>query len=265
MDFSSARLRQRAGFCEGFQLAPKMPNCKWRVKYYHACVKHSGKASQSALHLILWSAVTVLALLAVAFLAKVIGAFVWGMAGVLFGLWVLFTLFTFYFFRDPDPMTPTGPNLVIAPGHGTVDVIDTTTETQFMGGECQRVSIFLSVFNVHVQNAPVTGRVAFFKHTPGQYLNAMRTDSAQFNENVLIGIDSVETRGEKIGVRLIAGLIARRIIPWIGENDAVQRGERISLIQFGSRVDVYLPSRAKIKVQLGDKVTGGETVLAAFD
>jgi phosphatidylserine decarboxylase len=184
---------------------------------------------------------------------------------VLIALWVLLVGFTFYFFRDPDPLTPTGPNLVIAPGHGTVDVIDTTTETQFMGGECQRVSIFLSVFNVHVQNAPVTGRVAFFKHTPGQYLNAMRTDSAQFNENVLIGIESVETRGEKIGVRLIAGLIARRIIPWIAENDPVQRGERISLIQFGSRVDVYLPLRAKIKVQLGDKVVGGETVIASFD
>jgi phosphatidylserine decarboxylase len=77
----------------------------------------------------------------------------------------------------------------------------------------------------------------------------MKTDSAQFNENVLIGIDPIEPRGEKIGVRLIAGLIARRIVPWVQENDAVQRGERISLIQFGSRVDVYLPKRAKIKVK----------------
>ena len=146
-----------------------------------------------------------------------------------------------------------------------MDVIDTTTEPEFMGGECQRISIFLSVIDVHVQNAPVTGRVAFFKHTPGQYLNAMKTESAQFNENVLIGFDSAEPRGEKIGVRLIAGLIARRIVPWVTENDAVQRGERISLIQFGSRVDVYLPLRAKIKVKLGDRVVGGETVIAAFD
>jgi phosphatidylserine decarboxylase len=111
----------------------------------------------------------------------------------------------------------------------------------------------------------VTGRVAFFKHTPGQYLNAMRADCAKFNENVLIGIEPCEPRGEKIGVRLIAGLIARRIVPWIAQNDAVQRGERISLIQFGSRVDVYLPLRAKIKVKLGDRVVGGETVIAAFD
>ncbi|MEI9961940.1 MAG: phosphatidylserine decarboxylase [Limisphaerales bacterium] len=114
-------------------------------------------------------------------------------------------------------MVPTGPNLVIAPGHGKVDVIDTTTESVFMGGECRRISIFLSVFDIHVQNAPVTARVAYFKHTPGQYLNAMRIDSAQFNENVLIGLESMEPHGEKIGVRLIAGLIARRIVPWVEE------------------------------------------------
>jgi phosphatidylserine decarboxylase len=134
-----------------------------------------------------------------------------------------------------------------------------------MGGECRRISIFLSVFDVHVQNAPVTGRIAYFNHMPGEYLNAMSADSAKFNENVLIGIEAVEPRDEKIGVRLIAGLIARRIVPWVSQNDAVQRGERISLIQFGSRVDVYLSQRAKIKVQLGQKVIGGETVIASFD
>jgi phosphatidylserine decarboxylase len=229
-------------------------------------VKHSGKAVNAALRIVGLSAAALLALLAAAFLGKVIGTFVLNyLMWVLISLWALLVLFTFYFFRDPDPMTPTGANLVIAPGHGKVDVIDTTTETEFMGGECRRVSIFLSVFDVHVQNAPVTGRVAYFKHTPGQYLNAMKSESAQFNENVLIGIDSVEPRGEKIGVRLIAGLIARRIVPWISQNDAVQRGERISLIQFGSRVDVYLPKRAKIKIDLGEKVIGGETVIASFD
>ena len=203
-------------------------------------------------------------LLAVAWLGKVIGSFVLCLSGGLFGLWVVFALFTFYFFRDPDPMVPTSANLVIAPGHGKVDAIDTTTEPDFMGGECQRVSIFLSVFNIHVQNAPLTARVAYFKHTPGQYLNALNADSAKFNENVLIGLESVEPLGEKVGVRLIAGLIARRIVPWVQQNDAVQRGERISLIQFGSRVDVYLSRNAKIKVKLGDKVVGGETVLAQF-
>ncbi|MBU6410672.1 MAG: phosphatidylserine decarboxylase, partial [Verrucomicrobia bacterium] len=99
----------------------------------------------------------------------------------------------------------------------------------------------------------------------GRYLNAMRADSSQYNENVLIGIESAEPSGEKIGVRLIAGLIARRIVPWVQINDSVQRGERISLIQFGSRVDLYLPMRARIKVEPGEKVVGGETVVAAFD
>jgi phosphatidylserine decarboxylase len=229
-------------------------------------VKHSGKASLTALRIIGLSGVALLALFAAAFLGKVIGTFVLDyLMWVLISLWVLLAVFTACFFRDPDPMVPILPNLAVSPGHGKVDVIDTTTETEFMGGECQRVSIFLSVFDVHVQNAPVTGRVAYFKQTPGQYLNAMKTESAQFNENVLIGFDSSDPRGEKIGVRLIAGLIARRIVPWVAENDAVQRGERISLIQFGSRVDVYLPKRAKIKVKLGDKVSGGETVIATFN
>jgi len=228
-------------------------------------VKNSGKALLAALRLIGLTAAAVLALLVAAFLAKVIGELVlhyllWGLVG----LWVLFTGFTFYFFRDPDPLVPTAANLVISPGHGQVDAIDTVNEPEFMGGECQRISIFLSVIDVHVQCAPVAGRVACFKHTPGQYLSALKAESAQFNENVLVGFNATEPPGEKIGVRLIAGVIARRIVPWIKENDTVQRGERISLIQFGSRVDVYLPRRAKISVKLGDKVAGGETMIASF-
>jgi len=225
-------------------------------------VKHSGKAAQSALTLIGLSGMAVLVLVVFGLLALFIGKFIWAISGVLVLLWVLFVIFTFYFFRDPDPAVPTGKNLVLAPGHGKVDTIDTTTEPEFMGGECQRISIFLSVFDVHVQNAPVMGRIAFFRHKPGQYLNAMRTDCSQFNENILIGIESGEPMGAKVGVRLIAGLIARRIVPWITQNEIVQRGERISLIQFGSRVDVYLPMDAKVKIKLGDRVVGGESILA---
>ena len=220
----------------------------------------------AALKMIGWTGATMLAVMVVAFLGKVIGTFVLDyLTWVLLSMWVVFALFTFYFFRDPDAMVPTGKNLVIAPGHGKVDAVDTTTEPDFMGGECQRISIFLSVIDIHVQNAPVTARVAYFKHTPGQYLNALNADSAKFNENVLLGLESAEPAGEKIGVRLIAGLIARRIVPWVQQNDSVQRGERISLIQFGSRVDVYLSRNAKIKVKIGDRVVGGETVLAQFD
>jgi phosphatidylserine decarboxylase len=229
-------------------------------------MKHSGNAAIAALKLAGIGFAALIALLAAAYLGKVIGAFVLNyLLWVFIGFWVAFALFTFYFFRDPDPMTPTGKDLVISPAHGKVDVVDTTTEPDFMGGECQRISIFLSVVDIHVQNAPVTARVSLFKHTPGQYLSAMKSDSAQFNENVFVGLDSLEPRGEKIGVRLIAGLIARRIVPWIAQGDGVKRGDRISLIQFGSRVEVYLPKRAKIKVKLGDRVVGGETVIASFD
>jgi phosphatidylserine decarboxylase len=157
---------------------------------------------------------------------------------------------------------PAGAGLVVAPAHGTVDVIDETEEPTVMGGRCQRVSIFLSVFNVHVQQAPVSGEVTLVKHTPGKYLNAMRTDCSEFNENVLIGFKSSDPAGATVGVRLITGLIARRIIPWLAVGETVAKGERISLIQFGSRANLYLPLNAKVSVTLGQKVVGGTTVVA---
>jgi phosphatidylserine decarboxylase len=180
-------------------------------------------------------------------------------------LWLVFALFTLYFFRDPDANVPAGPNLVVSPAHGKIDVIDTTTEPLFMAGECQRISMFLSVIDVHVQNAPVGGKVTFFKYTAGEFMNAIKAECALHNENVLLGFEATEPRGEKIGVRLIAGVLARRIVPYVQQGDEVSRGDRISLVQFGSRADVYLPLRAKIKVKLGDHVTGGETVLAMFE
>src|SRR5439155_14345775 len=115
----------------------------------------------------------------------------------------LFGLFTLYFFRDPTARVPPGTNLVVSPGHGTVDVIDTAIQPEFMGGECQRISMFLSVLNVHVQNAPVTGKIAFFKYSTGQFLNALKTECASCNENVLLGIEATEPPGQKVGVRLI--------------------------------------------------------------
>jgi len=176
---------------------------------------------------------------------------------------VVFSLFSLWFFRDPNPRVPGDSNAIVAPAHGKVDVIDETTESQFVGGPCRRISIFLSVIEVHVQQAPVAGKISCLKHTPGEFMSALKLDSAARNENVLIGFDSSERPGEKIAVRLIAGVLARRIVPWITPGDEVERGERISLIQFGSRVDIYLPPSAQIRVKLGDKVRGGETVIAA--
>lgn len=227
-------------------------------------MKHSGKASQSAFKLIIASFILLAAILAAAFIAKFLGGIVVALASVLVVLWILFTIFTLYFFRDPTPNVPPGENLVVSPAHGTVDVIDETSENEFMGGKCKRISIFLNVFNVHVQQAPIASKVAFLKHTSGLFVNAMRTDSATQNENVLIGFAPANA-SEKIGIRLIAGLIARRIIPWVAVNDTVAAGERISLIQFGSRVDVYLPLHYTVRAKIGDKVVGGETIVASKD
>jgi len=228
-------------------------------------MKHSGKATKAALKMMIITLILVVLVPILGVIATAVGITAVAFSGFLFALWLVFALFTLYFFRDPTARVPEGRGLVVSPGHGKVDVIDTMTEPQFMGGECQRISMFLSVLNVHVQNAPVTGKVTFLKYTEGQFLNAMKTECATCNENAYIGVEASDSPGAKVGVRLIAGVLARRIVPWVAPGEDVNRGDRISLIQFGSRVDVYLPRSAKIKVKLGDKVVGGESVLAVFE
>lgn len=227
-------------------------------------MKHKGKATKAGLKMVLLSLGLLLAVLAGALIAAKLAAFIAGISTALVGLWLVFALFSLYFFRDPDAHPPSDANVVVAPGHGKVDVVDETTEAEFLGGACKRVSIFLSVFDVHVQNAPVAGRVSLVRHRTGQSLNAMRLDSAALNENVLIGIETDHPRAPRVSLRLIAGLIARRIIPWVEQGDRVGRGERISLIQFGSRVDLYLPESAVVRVRVGERVRGGETVVATI-
>jgi phosphatidylserine decarboxylase len=228
-------------------------------------MKHAGKAQQAALRLILLTFVAVVVLLVVGVLAKAIGSFVVAMTSTLVSLWVLFTLFTLYFFRDPEPQAPGDRAVIVSPAHGTVDVVDETADVEFMGGQCKRISIFLNVFNVHVQYAPVSGKIVFQKQTDGQFVSATRSDCGSFNENVLLGFEPADFPDQKVGIRLVAGLIARRIIVWAATGESVPRSERISLIQFGSRVDVYLPLTARIRCKLGDKVKGGETIIASFE
>jgi phosphatidylserine decarboxylase len=167
-----------------------------------------------------------------------------------------------FFFRDPDPHVPAAPEAVVAPAHGQVDCVEETTELEFLGSACRRISIFLSVFDVHVQNAPVAGKVALLEYQPGQFLSALKTESAEFNENMLIGIESSEQPGERIAVRQIAGALARRVVAWVKTGDQVARGQRLGLVQYGSRCDLYLPLSAHLVVRPGDKVVGGETVVA---
>ncbi len=152
----------------------------------------------------------------------------------------------------------------MSPAHGKVDLIDEVNEPEYMGGACQRISIFLSVFDVHIQNSPINGRVAFLKYLPGRFLSATRSDCGHYNENCLIGMEALDFPGQKVAVRQIAGLIARRILTWVEQGEKVPRGQRIGLIQFGSRVELYLPKGTKIQVKLGEKVKGGETILATF-
>jgi len=222
-------------------------------------VKHQGKALSAAAAMLSKSVLLCLFLAAFFSLA-------WpkslGLAALVVFLGFVFGVFVLWFFRDPNPKVPSEDGVVVSPAHGKVDVIDELEEPEVMGGRCRRISIFLSVFDVHVQNSPVAGTVNHLKHTSGKFLNALNTESAAHNENVLVGFQLPGAQGGRVGIRLIAGLIARRIIPWIQTGESVARGERISLIQFGSRVDVYLPLSAKIEVQLGQRVRGGETVVA---
>ncbi|MFM1944624.1 MAG: hypothetical protein RI897_3606 [Verrucomicrobiota bacterium] len=178
------------------------------------------------------------------------------------GLWGAFAVFCIAFFRDPNPAPNPPTNAYLAPAHGVVDIIDETNEPEFIGGPCKRISIFLSVFDVHVQKSPVAGTVSYLRHHQGEFLNALNLDSAARNENVMLGFSPAANPQEKIGVRLIAGLIARRIIPWSKTGDSITHGERISLIQFGSRVTLYLPLNANVQVQLKQRVQGGITILA---
>ncbi len=176
----------------------------------------------------------------------------------------LYLVHFLYFFRDPTANTLSGSRtLVVSPGHGKVDVIEQLAESKVTGGPCHRLSIFLSVIDIHVQNAPVSGKIVRVTRTAGQFISALKADSAEFNENVLIEFDSTQTPGEKIVLRLIAGVLARRIVPFVQPGDDLRRGERISLIQFGSRCDLYLPLTCQIKVKLGQKVVGGETIVAS--
>ena len=168
-----------------------------------------------------------------------------------------------YFFRDPDRITPARPGIVVSGADGTVASVGPAAVPPELGLDepsRTRVSVFLSVFDVHICRSPVTGRVARSIYVPGVFLNAELDKASEDNERRAFLIETPQ--GEKVGVVLIAGLVARRIVTFVGEGDSVLAGERIGLIRFGSRVDVYLPDGAVVLVSPGQTAVGGETVLA---
>jgi phosphatidylserine decarboxylase len=194
-----------------------------------------------------------LSLLAVAAaLAWFTGSWAWGIAPVLLAVFFL------WFFRDPQRTVPVGDGLIVSPGDGLV------TETVSINtplGPRQRISIFLSVFDVHVNRSPIGGVLSRVHYQKGQYLNAMNPASAERNEQNVV---TVRGAGFEVTFKQIAGLLARRIVFNHNEGETVERGQRVGLIKFGSRVDVVIPASAKLRVKVGERVKGGSSVLAAM-
>ena len=171
---------------------------------------------------------------------------------------VLLAAFFLWFFRDPKRSIPTAPGLIVSPGDG---LVTETVAISTPDGPRQRISIFLNVFNVHVNRSPIAGSLTRVRYQKGKYLNAMNPASADRNEQNAV---TVKGDGYEVTFRQIAGLLARRIVFNLSQGDTVERGQRVGLIKFGSRVDVLLPAEAAIKIKVGDKVKGGSSVLAVM-
>ena len=169
---------------------------------------------------------------------------------------LLLAAFLVWFFRDPSRRVPSEPGLIVSPADGKVEEAEWIETT---GGSRVRISIFLNVFDVHVNRVPVSGVVTLAEYREGQFLNAMNAESAVHNEQTLVTID---TGSYSVSFKQIAGLLARRILCNVRAGDQVQRGDRMGLIKFGSRVDVLLPATVELRVKSGDRVKGGSSVLA---
>lgn len=175
------------------------------------------------------------------------------------GLATLLLAFVAYFFRDPERQASGDEGLVLAPADGRVLSIDEITEPSFLEGACRRISIFLSVFNVHVQRAPLAGKVTHRSYRPGGYAVAWKPKASEENEQASLGL---ETEHGRVLVRQIAGLVARRIVTYPDEGDHLSRGQRIGIIRFGSRVDLFMPLDWSVECGVGDAVRGGATPMA---
>ena len=171
----------------------------------------------------------------------------------------LLALWVAYFFRDPERTGERGEQLVIAPADGRIVQIADVDEPAFMQGRATRISIFMNVFNVHVNRYPVTGTVRYVHYNPGKFLNAAADKASLENEQSTVGIQSPH---HKVVVRQIAGLIARRIVTYSKVGDSATQGDRFGIIRFGSRVDVFLPVGSSIRAHVGQVTSAGVSVLA---
>jgi phosphatidylserine decarboxylase len=168
-------------------------------------------------------------------------------------------LFVFYFFRDPEREIPAEPGAVVSPADGhVVEIVEEPLDSR----PGRRISIFLSIWDVHIQRAPVAGRVERVEYRPGKFYAALRSRASTENEQNVI---QMETPRGRLVFKQIAGVIARRVLCWKHEGETVARGERVGMIRFGSRVDIWLPEGAQITARRGQKVKGGESVLAKWN
>jgi len=184
--------------------------------------------------------------------------------GALGWLWLvilsaLLVLFCINFFRDPDRAVPPGEEVVVAAADGVVADIVEIEEDEVLKTGCRRVGIFLSVFDVHVNKAPIAGKITYQQHHPGLYLDARNPECSIKNEALTWAIEGAKAT---LVIRQITGAIARRIVPWSKVGDQVEKGFRFGMIRFGSRTEIYLPMTATVEVKVGDRVVGAQSVIA---
>ncbi len=172
------------------------------------------------------------------------------------------TFFIVYFFRDPDRVTPDIPNVLISPADGKVIGIEEVNDSDYYDGACKKISIFMSVFNVHVNRVPCTGVVQRIRYQPGKFFSANLDKASKDNEHNAVFLET--ENGGRVTFVQIAGLVARRIICGLQEGNAVVGGQRFGMICFGSRLDVYAPPESEIKITQGDVVRAGSSILGVL-
>ncbi len=184
------------------------------------------------------------------------------------GLWLTVPLsllvwgFFAQFFRNPPRHIPQDMNIVLSPADGTIVAIERVSENEYFQRECLKISVYMSALNVHLNRVPCNGKVIYTRYHAGQYLVAFHPKASELNERNTVVFE--DEQGRQILVRQIAGLLARRIVPYMREGQSVQAGDELGFIKFGSRCDVFVPIACDVTVQLNDKVRGGETVLIKF-
>jgi len=177
------------------------------------------------------------------------------------GLLIVLFALLLYFFRDPNRRPPVGQGLFLAPADGRVVELRQVREPRFLEGEGLKIGIFMSILDVHVNRAPIDGQVVLVEHVPGRFLQAFRSEASEVNEHNLVGLRS---RYGRVLVRQVAGVLARRVVCWVRPGQELRAGDRLGVIKFGSRVDLYLPRGAQSVVQVGDRARAGLTVIARW-